>query len=65
MGPLNEKCFHLILKHWPLGLALSQIDFNTTQLWVQAHGLPLEFMTKKNATIIGGIIGKFLQVDIS
>ncbi|PON90084.1 hypothetical protein TorRG33x02_141160 [Trema orientale] len=36
---------HLILKHRPLDAPLEEIDFSTTEFWVQAHKPPLNMVT--------------------
>ena len=42
-----------------------EVDFSTTSFWVQAHNLPMEYLSKENAKIIGNGMGKFLDVDLA
>jgi hypothetical protein len=41
-----------------------EVDFSITSFWVQAHNLPMEYLSKENAKIIGNGMGKFLDVDL-
>ena len=41
-----------------------EVDFSTTSFRVQAHKLPMEYLSKENAKIIGNGMGKFLDVDL-
>ena len=37
----------------------------SSQLWVQVHNLPIEYISKENAQNIGALLGKVLEVDFS
>ncbi len=55
---------HLIPKRVGENQLHKEVYFSTTSFWVQAHNLPLEYLLKENAKIIGNSMGKFLEVDL-
>ncbi|PON94604.1 Zinc knuckle CX2CX4HX4C [Trema orientale] len=62
--PWNISGGHLILKNRPLDVPLEEIDLSTTEVWVQAHGLPLNMVAAtENAYKIGEGFWKTLEVD--
>uniref|UniRef100_A0A2N9GLU6 CCHC-type domain-containing protein n=1 Tax=Fagus sylvatica TaxID=28930 RepID=A0A2N9GLU6_FAGSY len=64
-APWNIDGFHLILKRVKRNKLPREVDFSTTFFWVQAHNLPLEYLSKENAEIIGNGMGKYIEVDLS
>lgn len=51
------------LRECPPVVSLKENDFSNAVLWVQIHGLPLEYMTKAKAEKIAQGISTFLEVD--
>ena len=45
--PWSIKGEHLILKKFDPNLSLNEVDFTSTEFWVQIHGLPLNRQKKK------------------
>ena len=39
------------------------LDFSSIPLWVQIHGLPIEYMSKENVEEISALVGEVLEVD--
>lgn len=62
-GPWSVFGYHLVLKPWEANKAPQEIDFSTTDLWLQAHNLPLEYCTEENAKAISCLFHKFLEFD--
>lgn len=54
---LNKS--HIMLCEWKLKDALDEISFDGTTFWVQIKALPFQFMTKKNAEMIGNLFTKW------
>lgn len=44
--PWNFKGYHMVLKEWPPGLSLQEIDLSHSAFWIHIYGLPLEMMTR-------------------
>lgn len=51
------------LQRWNIRESMEEINFNRVQFWVQLQGLPLEFLTIKNAEKILSQIGTILEVE--
>ena len=64
-APWNIDGYHLILKKPRKNQLPRGINFSTTNFWVQAHNLPLEYILKENAIIIGNSMGKFMEADLA
>ncbi len=64
-APWNIDGFHLILRKPMKNLLPREINFSKTVFWVQAHNLPLEYVSKENAINIGNGMGKFLEADLA
>ena len=62
-APWNIDGFHLILRKPIKNKLPREIKFSNTIFWVQAHYLPLEYVSKDNVIIIGNGMGKFLEAD--
>nr|POE93700.1 hypothetical protein CFP56_31260 [Quercus suber] len=53
----------LILEKWRPNLVLNRLQLNFVSLWVQFHGLPLEYYYPELAESIGQMIGIVERVD--
>ncbi|CAL9026175.1 unnamed protein product, partial [Prunus brigantina] len=62
-NPWFIKGFTFTLKPWPLYHSLDDIIPDRAILWVQAHGLPRNLCTMKNARQLGERIGSVLEVE--
>nr|POE70515.1 hypothetical protein CFP56_22915 [Quercus suber] len=62
--PWTVKGEHLILKRFCSDISVSEVDFSTTEFWIQIHGLPLNRRSKENVLKIGSIAGKALDTDL-
>lgn len=51
------------LQWWNPEVALTEINFNTVQFWVQLQGLPMEFITVGSAEKILSQIGKLIEIE--
>ncbi|XP_030970768.1 uncharacterized protein LOC115991172 [Quercus lobata] len=65
LGPWNIEGFPLILKQWHQNMSVDDLDFSSIPLWVQIHGLHIEYMSKENAEEIGALVGEVLEVDFT
>ena len=61
--PWTVKGEYLILKHFSSDLSISEVDFSTTEFWIQVYGLPLNRVSMENLLKIGSIVGKALDTD--
>lgn len=61
--PWTVNKSHLLLREWKTDIALKEMCFETTTFWVQIKALPLQFMTKKNAEMIGNLFSKLLRYE--
>ena len=41
-------------------MSVENMNFSSIPLWVQVHGLPIEYMSKENAEEIGALVGEVL-----
>lgn len=55
----------LVLQERPLDIFFHEINFHSTPIWIQAHGLPPNRMNKENVEQIGNLAEKFLNVDFT
>lgn len=55
---------HLVLKKWSPDITWQEIDFSTTTLWAQIHGLPALWKTEDNIRKIGTHIGVVQETDL-
>ncbi|KAI8018869.1 Uncharacterized protein LOK49_LG04G00419 [Camellia lanceoleosa] len=53
----------LVLQTLSSNQTFEEVDFTWCPFWVQAHGLPIQNMTKQNGNIIGNRLGKVLSVE--
>ncbi|CAL2269097.1 unnamed protein product [Prunus armeniaca] len=62
-SPWFVKGYTLSVKSWPLYCSIDDIEANCAVFWVQAHGLPRNLCTAKNARALGSRIGYVLEVE--
>ena len=62
--PWNIDGFHLILKKPEKNVFPKEMDFSNTIFQIQAHNLPLEYISEENAEKIGNRVGSFLEADL-
>lgn len=63
--PWSIKGGHLVIKRWSPELTWQEVDFSTSSIWVQVHGLPPLWRTKDNLKRIGSRVGLVLEVDLT
>lgn len=63
--PWNIKGFLLVLREWHPSASILSLDFSQSPYWIQIHGVPLDRMSSANARLIGGKLGRVLDVDLS
>nr|POE72535.1 hypothetical protein CFP56_33852 [Quercus suber] len=61
--PSTVKGDPLILKRFNSDLSISEVDFSTTEFWIQVHGLPLNRVSTENLLKIGSLVGRALDTD--
>ncbi|KAL5748488.1 hypothetical protein ACOSP7_025530 [Xanthoceras sorbifolium] len=42
---------------------ISDVNFNLTPFWIQLHNLPLACMCREVGLMLGGLIGKMIEID--
>lgn len=62
-GPWSINDYYMILNEILVDTFSGEIDFSTTQLWVQIHGLPMKLMSNDNARLVGNRIGVTIDLD--
>ena len=60
---LGSEWSFLVLDKWRPNLVLNRLQLNFVSLWVQLHGLPLEYQHLELAERMGKIMGIFVEVD--
>ena len=63
--PWSIRRGHIVLKRWSPELTWQEVDFSTSSLWVQVHGLPPLWRTEDNLKRIGSRVGSVLDVDLT
>ena len=63
--PWSIRGSHLVLKRWSPKLTWQEVDFSTSSIWVQVHGLPPLWRTEDNLKRIGSRVGSVLEVDLT
>lgn len=53
----------LVLKEWGFQQIVEEVEVDIVICWIQIHGLTLEMMAERNGQILGGKIGKVLEVE--
>lgn len=62
-GPWGIDGYCLCLKEWPPDKRFSEINLEWLSIWIQFHGLTLELMSKRNSRILGGKVGRVIEVE--
>ncbi|KAL0010223.1 hypothetical protein SO802_005331 [Lithocarpus litseifolius] len=63
--PWSIRGGHMILKRWSLELTWQEVDFSTSTIWVQIHGLPTLWRSEENLQRIGSKVGSVLEVNLT
>ncbi|KAL7113084.1 hypothetical protein ACP275_04G041700 [Erythranthe tilingii] len=53
----------MILSTCSSGEVTRELEFSYSPFWVQAHGLPLNYLTRRNGSNVGSILGTFICSD--
>nr|POF11779.1 hypothetical protein CFP56_74437 [Quercus suber] len=61
--PWTMKGDPLILKRFNSDLSIAEVDFSTTEFWIQVHGLSLNRVSTENLLKIGSLVGRALDTD--
>ncbi|KAL7183863.1 hypothetical protein ACSBR2_026106 [Camellia fascicularis] len=61
--PWSIMGFLLVLQTLSPKQTMEEVDFTWCPFWVQAHGLPIQNMSKQNGIIIGNRLGKVISVE--
>ncbi|KAJ4822893.1 hypothetical protein Tsubulata_045426 [Turnera subulata] len=56
---------HIVVKEWLPHMAWEHVELGKSCMWIQVHGLPLQFMNEENALAIGNSFGGLLDSDMS
>ena len=56
-GPWSVMKSCLVVKKWPNGDLVEEIEFSEIGFWLQIHNLPMELLTSENAEVIEGRLG--------
>lgn len=62
--PWSIRGGHLVIKKWSSNLTWQVVDFSSSTVWVQIHGLPALWQTEENLRKIGSKIGSVSEVDL-
>ena len=62
-GPWSVDGALLVLEKWRPNLVMSKLRLNFVSIWVQLHGLPLEYHDPELAKRMGQMIGAFEKID--
>ncbi|KAL7226425.1 hypothetical protein ACSBR1_021512 [Camellia fascicularis] len=62
-APWTVKGGLLILSPWSSGKVLPEFHFSCSPIWVQVHGLPIDYLTEENGVKIGRDLGTPIRVD--
>jgi hypothetical protein len=55
----------LVLNEFDGSTPPSQLEFNRSPFWIQAHDMPLICMNKSVGTKIGNSVGELVEVDVA
>lgn len=61
----HAKGHLLILKKWSPLTLFAEVEFASTEFWIQIHGLAPITMLKENAINLGNILGKVTDIDFA
>ena len=62
-GPWAVDGALLVMERWRPNLVIHGLQLNYVSLWVQLHGLPLEYQYPELAMQMGQIIGNYERID--
>ncbi|KAM1172358.1 hypothetical protein ACFX2G_022946 [Malus domestica] len=62
-NPWFIRDYTFSVKFWPSYHSLDDIEADRAIYWIQAHGIPRNYCTEKNARSLGTKIGKVLEVE--
>ena len=62
--PWSIRGGHLILKQWSSDLTWQEVEFSSSALWIQIHGLPSLWRTEENIKKIGSKAGPVIDVEL-
>jgi hypothetical protein len=62
-GPWAVDGALLVMERWRPNLVIHGLQLNYVSLWVQLHGLPLEYQYPKLAMQMGHIMGNYERID--
>ncbi|PON92906.1 Zinc knuckle CX2CX4HX4C [Trema orientale] len=63
-GPWTVNGSLLVIKEWPPQTPLSEVKFESADLWIRVHGLPLCYFSEDNAKRIGQRAGSVINVMV-
>jgi hypothetical protein len=63
--PWSFNCQIIVLNDFDETVPPSQMDFSQSPFWIQAHDMPLLYMTKGVGTKIGNSMGTLHEVDVA
>lgn len=50
----------MVVKDWEPGLTWHEIDLESTPLWMQIHGLPMDRSNEQTGHNIGKLVGRVI-----
>lgn len=62
--PWSIRGGHLILKQWSSDLTWQEVEFSSSALWIQIHGLPSLWRMEENIKKIGSKAGPVIDVNL-
>ncbi|GAA0143417.1 hypothetical protein LIER_35741 [Lithospermum erythrorhizon] len=62
-SPLNINGALLILQHWTPNIVFSNFDISHTNIWVQIHGIPVEYFEESNVSRQIRVAGDIVVLD--
>ncbi|CAB4280012.1 unnamed protein product [Prunus armeniaca] len=62
-GPWFVIGFCFNVQRWPSNMAIEELPLHKVAYWIQAHGIPLNLLTARNALEIGEKLGKVKEVE--
>ncbi|KAK9291799.1 hypothetical protein L1049_019749 [Liquidambar formosana] len=63
-GPWMFDNHLLVLKRWERGMHVKNVEFHSTNFWIQVWGLPFDCRGRQVGEDIGRRIGEFIDVDL-
>ncbi|KAF4396235.1 hypothetical protein F8388_019781 [Cannabis sativa] len=62
-GPWCIRGYTLVLQDWTL-VSDGPVVFKFLRVWIQQHNLPHEYFSVTNGNLLGGLVGKVVNVDL-